>query len=134
MLVSPPTNHPPQVSLRDGERSSAAVAPLSTWALQKDAQMFHTRAHTLIIHRQTPAPKRAHARTQAHTHNTRRAGWCEHYPLDFRLPLHLTHTAHSCLLPDYTGNCSCCEIARNLLLSSSLLSPGKTGAGFFSPS
>lgn len=54
----------------------------------------------------TPGPthssstaKPRHRSAGTHTHNTCRAGWCEHYPLDFRLPLHLTHTAHSCLLP-----------------------------------
>lgn len=33
-----------QFYLRDRTRSSAAVAAPSTWALQKDAQMFLTRA------------------------------------------------------------------------------------------
>lgn len=68
--------------------------------------------------------------TLTHKH---RDGWREHYPLDLKLPLHLTRPAHPCLLPYYTGNCSCCEITHNLLLSL-LLSCHKKSKFFAVPS
>lgn len=53
----------PLISLKDKEWSSAAVATLSTWALQKDAQMFHTVAHTCPIYHPTPQHTHINAET-----------------------------------------------------------------------
>lgn len=59
----------PFVFPRGKEGSGASVATLSTWVLQKDAQMFSTAPYSRTHH---PQPHQSPPRTHSHEH---RDGW-----------------------------------------------------------